>query len=160
MNILIPMAGDGSRFSEKGFVLHKPILPLTSRHNHQIVPLVVAAVHDLPVDIEREDVNLLFIIRDFHVNDGIDQELLAYFPRAKFIAIDALGCESQAVYYAVDFPLTSMCPSKFLYIIEVVSNTFFERLSASHVSPIFAKTFASRLSFGVDTLTLCCHFLR
>jgi dTDP-glucose pyrophosphorylase len=105
MNILIPMAGDGSRFSEKGYVLHKPILPLTSRHNHQIVPLVVAAVHDLPVDIEREDVNLLFIIRDFHVNDGIDQELLAYFPRAKFIAIDALssGQASTCLHAREDF---------------------------------------------------------
>ena len=90
MNILIPMAGAGSRFAEKGYVPHKPILPLTSRHSHETVPLVVEAVRDLPVDLERDDVTLLFIVRDFHIADNVDQVLLTYFPRAQFIVIDTL----------------------------------------------------------------------
>ena len=75
MNILIPMAGAGARFFEKGYLTHKPLLPLTSRHSRETVPLVVAAVRDLPIDLEREDVNLLFIVRDFHIADGIDQKI-------------------------------------------------------------------------------------
>ena len=90
MNILIPMAGAGARFFEKGYLTHKPLLPLTSRHNLETVPLVVAAVRDLPVDLEREDVNLLFIVRDFHIADDVDRKILAYLPNAQFIVIDAL----------------------------------------------------------------------
>lgn len=90
MNILIPMAGAGARFSEKGYVSHKPLLPLTSRHNQEIVPLVVAAVRDLPIDVERADVNLMFVVRDFHIAGGVDVKIMGYFPRAQFIVIDAL----------------------------------------------------------------------
>jgi dTDP-glucose pyrophosphorylase len=105
MNILIPMAGAGSRFSKQGYVTHKPVLPLTSRHSQKIVPLVVEAVHDLPVDLEREDVNLLFIVRDFHMADGVNKVLLTYFPRAKFIVIDALtdGQASSCLYSRAQF---------------------------------------------------------
>lgn len=95
MNILIPVAGAGSRFTEKGYSVHKPVLPLTSRHSHDIVPLVVEAVRDLPVDFQSDDTNLLFIMRDFHIADGVNTELLTYFPRAKFIVIDELT-EGQA----------------------------------------------------------------
>lgn len=95
MNILIPVAGAGSRFTEKGYSVHKPVLPLTSRHSHDIVPLVVEAVRDLPVDFQSDDTNLLFIMRELHIADGVNTELLAYFPRAKFIVIDALT-EGQA----------------------------------------------------------------
>jgi dTDP-glucose pyrophosphorylase len=91
MNILIPMAGEGSRFLEKGYVIHKPVLPLTSRFKFQTIPMVVAAVLDLPFDFERDDINLHFIIRDFHVDEGVDQALLKYFPEAQFIVIDALS---------------------------------------------------------------------
>jgi hypothetical protein len=90
MNIVSPMAGAGSRFAKKDYVPHKPVLPLTSRHSHETVPLVVEAVRDLPVDLERDDVTLLFIMRDFHMADGVDQALLVHFPRAQFIVIDAL----------------------------------------------------------------------
>ena len=111
MNILIPMAGDGSRFAKKGYTVHKPILPLTCRFSRKIVPLVVGAVQDIPVDLERDDVNLLFIMRDFHMADGVDQELLRHFPRAKFIAIDALSdgqastCLHARLQFDVDVPL-------------------------------------------------------
>lgn len=51
---------------------------------------MVEAVRDLPVDLERDDVTLLFIVRDFHIADNVDQVLLTYFPRAQFIVIDTL----------------------------------------------------------------------
>jgi dTDP-glucose pyrophosphorylase len=111
MNILIPMAGAGSRFSQKDYTLHKPILPLTSRHSHKTVPMVVEAVRDLPVDLERKDVSLVFIVRDFHIAEGIDQVLLCHFPRAQFIVIDTLTdgqastCLHSRSYFDTDLPL-------------------------------------------------------
>ena len=111
MNILIPMAGAGSRFIKKGYVPHKPILPLTSRHRNETVPMAVEAVRDLPIDLEREDVTLLFIVRDFHMTDGVDQTLLTHFPRAQFIVIDtltdgqAITCLSARAYFDSDMPM-------------------------------------------------------
>ena len=95
MNILIPMAGAGSRFTNQGYSEHKPLIPVTSRHSLITLPMVVAAVRDLPVDIDSIETNLLFILRDFHLNDGVDKALLVHFPRAQFIAIEALT-EGQA----------------------------------------------------------------
>ena len=95
MNVLIPMAGAGSRFSSKGYSAHKPVLPLTSRRSFDPVPMVVEAVNDLPVDICDTNTNLVFIVREFHLRDGVDRILLKHFPRAKFIETDKLT-EGQA----------------------------------------------------------------
>ena len=95
MNILIPMAGAGARFAEAGYKQHKPVIPLTSRHRNNRVPMVVEAVEDLPVHLEARDNNLLFVLRDFHVADGMCETLKVHFPRASFIEIDRLT-EGQA----------------------------------------------------------------
>ena len=111
MNILIPMAGAGPRFSNNGYSKHKPILPITSRHNLETVPMVVEAVRDLPVDLNNENTCLLFIVREFHITDGIDKILLKYFPRAKFITVNALTegqastCLLASKYFDMDNPL-------------------------------------------------------
>lgn len=111
MNILIPMAGAGSRFAKEGYVEHKPLLPLTSRHSLEKLPMVVEAVRDLPVNIDSNETNLLFILRDFHITDGVDTVLLAHFPRAQFIVTDTLT-EGQAStcllargYFDTDSPM-------------------------------------------------------
>jgi dTDP-glucose pyrophosphorylase len=91
MNILIPMAGAGSRFVSKGYKIPKPLIPLTSRHSLQTVPMVVEAVNDLPVDFDSSDTKLLFIIRDFHQSDGVEKAILIHFPHAQFIVLDSLS---------------------------------------------------------------------
>lgn len=95
MNVLIPMAGAGLRFLTKGYNEHKPVLPLTSRRSCDPVPMVVEAVNDLPVDMCNTTTNLVFIVRKFHIIDGVDQILLKHFPAAVFIEIDELT-EGQA----------------------------------------------------------------
>ncbi|NVN06297.1 nucleotidyltransferase [Asaia spathodeae] len=90
MNILIPMAGAGSRFVQEGYAQHKPVIPTTQRHTGQKVPMAVAAVADLPVDAHAPDCNLIFIVRDFHVTDGVTDAIQSYYPRARFIVIDRL----------------------------------------------------------------------
>ncbi len=95
MNILIPMAGAGSRFIEAGYELHKPVIPVASRHHARAVPMVVAAVEDLPVDIDAPGNGLRFLIRDFHARDGVDEALKTRFPHARFTVVDRLT-EGQA----------------------------------------------------------------
>ncbi len=95
MNILIPMAGAGSRFVERGYELHKPVIPVTSRLDGDTVPMVVAAVSDLPFDPADAQNKLSFIIRDFHARDGVPDAIRACYPAASFIEIDRLT-EGQA----------------------------------------------------------------
>lgn len=90
MNILIPMAGAGSRFVQEGYTQHKPVIPTTQRHTGRSVPMVVAAVDDLPVDADAPDCNLIFIVRDFHVTDGVTDAIRSYYPHAQFIIVDRL----------------------------------------------------------------------
>ncbi len=95
MKILIPMAGAGSRFVEKGYKQHKPAIPTTDRRTGQKIPMVVAAVRDLPFDPQDPANILVFVIRDFHKKDGLDEQIKAYFPTSRFIVIDKLT-EGQA----------------------------------------------------------------
>lgn len=95
MKILIPMAGAGSRFAEKGYTQHKPVIPTTDRRTGQKVPMVVAAVSDLPFDPKDPKNEIIFVVRDFHEKDGVTEEIKAHYPSAKFIVIDKLT-EGQA----------------------------------------------------------------
>lgn len=90
MKILIPMAGAGSRFVEEGYKQHKPAIPTTDRRTGQKIPMVVAAVRDLPFDPQDPANTIVFVIRDFHKKDGLDEEIKTYFPTAQFITIDKL----------------------------------------------------------------------
>ena len=94
MNIIIPMAGAGQRFIEKGYSLHKPAIPTIDRRSGRELPMVVCAVLDLP-GIEDSGDNITFIDRDFHKRDGVEVEIKKHFGKAQFITIDNLT-EGQA----------------------------------------------------------------
>jgi dTDP-glucose pyrophosphorylase len=84
-SILIPMAGAGSRFAEKGYKDPKPLITVSGK------PMIVQAVDALP-----EGDNYVFICRKEHIEKAnIDKVLLQSYPGAKFIAIDYLT-EGQA----------------------------------------------------------------
>ena len=93
MNILLPMAGAGSRFADKGYTQSKPAVPTTNRRTGQKIPMVVAAVEDLPCNLSQ--VTITFVIRDFHQRDGIPEIIKSHYPKAQFIVIDGLT-EGQA----------------------------------------------------------------
>jgi NDP-sugar pyrophosphorylase family protein len=74
---LIPMAGHGSRFSESGYALPKPLLQVDS------LPMVVQAVNCLP----KTD-SLHFVILRKHVMEfDIKNQLKSHFPNATFTII-------------------------------------------------------------------------
>ncbi len=86
INKLIPMAGEGSRFKEKGYEIPKPLLPIMG------LPMVVSAAKALP----GKDENMIFIMRDFHVSEfAIDKTINKHFPDAKTIVVNKLT-EGQA----------------------------------------------------------------
>ena len=46
MNLLIPMAGKGSRFKNEGYKVTKPLLPVYNRYLKVYEPMVVNAIRD------------------------------------------------------------------------------------------------------------------
>ena len=89
MNILIPMAGAGSRFSKQGYHLSKPLIPTYSLKLQKTVPMVIAATLDIP-RAQQEFGKVIYIDRDFHQKEGIEAEIKDHIPEAEFITIDYL----------------------------------------------------------------------
>ncbi len=90
MNILIPMAGQGIRFAEAGYLQHKPLIPTTNRNTGFIVPMVVAAVSDLPPCKKT-----IFVVRDFHSKSNTASEIAYHISNAEFFVANKLT-EGQA----------------------------------------------------------------
>ncbi|RRD40754.1 nucleotidyltransferase [Leptotrichia sp. OH3620_COT-345] len=94
MNILIPMAGAGKRFSDKGYKLSKPAIPTIDRRTGKEYPMVVCATMDLP-NIKNDGSNLIYVDREFHKKDGIEDKIKQFYPKANFITVKELT-EGQA----------------------------------------------------------------
>lgn len=94
MNILIPMAGAGSRFSEAGYKVSKPAIPTYDRRTGKLLPMVVCATYDLP-GVMNDGENVIYVDRSFHKENGTEQAILKHMPKASFITVDYLT-EGQA----------------------------------------------------------------
>ena len=77
MNIVIPMAGIGSRFSEAGFTLPKPLIDVNGE------PMIVKALKSLHLPG-----NYHFVIRKDEHTTKIRETITALLPLAKFIEVD------------------------------------------------------------------------
>ncbi|QDU73665.1 Bifunctional protein GlmU [Bremerella volcania] len=85
MNIIVPMAGAGSRFSSAGYTLPKPLIPVDG------LPMVVRAIGDLP-SAER----IIFLVHRDHVAEHqIDQVLRSHFSDCEIVVVPGLT-EGQA----------------------------------------------------------------
>lgn len=96
MNIVIPMAGAGSRFSKAGFKLPKPLINVHGK------PMYQWATNSLPLNLTT---NLVFIIRqdeftDDLIND-IQQTYAHYQPKIKVLDFLTRG-QAETVYLAKD----------------------------------------------------------
>lgn len=94
MNIIIPMAGAGKRFSDAGYMVHKPVIMTTYWRTGEKMPMVVCATKDLP-GVEADGSNVIYIDRTFHKESGVEEEIRKYFPRCSFITVKELT-EGQA----------------------------------------------------------------
>ena len=80
MQIVVPMAGLGRRFADAGYVLPKPLIPVSG------LPMVVRAVQGLPA-AER----IVFVCHPQHLRDyPLDATLRELFPQCCVIATPGL----------------------------------------------------------------------
>lgn len=85
MNVLVPMAGAGSRFKKEGYKVPKPLIMVNQK------PMVVEATRHLP-----KGQKYIYICRKEHlIEDRIDDKIKQHFPNSKFIQIEYLT-EGQA----------------------------------------------------------------
>ena len=92
--VLIPMAGAGQRFADAGYRVHKPAIMTTDRQTGDKKPMVVCATKDLP-GVMTDGSNVIYVDRTFHKEDGVEDVIRAYYPKAEFITVDHLT-EGQA----------------------------------------------------------------
>ena len=108
---ILPMAGRGSRFSEKGYNLPKPLLPINNQ------PMIVQAVNCLP-----KSQNFTFICLQEHLkNSDIKNTLQSYYPDCQIIEIEdvtegqACTCEIGIIKSSLDLEkpiLISACDNR------------------------------------------------
>ncbi len=87
--VLIPMAGAGQRFADAGYRVHKPAIGTIDRWDGTEKPMVVCATGDLP-GVEEDGGNVIYVDRTFHREDGVEDAIKAYYPKAQFITVEKL----------------------------------------------------------------------
>lgn len=116
---IIPLAGIGSRFSKDGYLLPKPLIPVSG------VPMIIQAIRNMP----RAD-KWIFIVREEHINDyAIDKLIKTEIPNAIIIPVSQTT-EGQASTCALALPhlednedlFIAACDNSFLYNKEKYEN--------------------------------------
>jgi NDP-sugar pyrophosphorylase family protein len=123
MQLVVPMAGLGSRFADAGYALPKPLIPVSG------LPMVVRAVRDLP-PCER----VVFVVHPDHVREHrIDRALAAHLPNARIVVAPGLtagqACSVRLASSALDPArpvLVAACDNTHLY-----DATRFARMTAA-----------------------------
>lgn len=94
MNIVIPMAGAGSRFSQAGFVVPKPLIDVHGQ------PMYHWATNSLPLELAH---NLVFILRQDNFTSqlvaDIERTYADYLPKIKILNELTRG-QAETVYLA------------------------------------------------------------
>ena len=95
-NLLIPIAGKGSRFVEQGYTIPKQLI---TAQNKQCLDWSLES-------FKIEDFNLIFIIREEHkVNYSLDKVLISkYGPETKVVVLDSMTRGSvESCLYAEEY---------------------------------------------------------
>lgn len=80
LNVLIPMAGAGSRFTEAGYIFPKPLIDVNG------VPMIQLAVDSLGLDA-----NFIFVVQKSHRNQfNLDTVLGLIAPNCKIVEVDGI----------------------------------------------------------------------
>lgn len=81
-NIVIPMAGAGSRFIEAGYTIPKPLIPIHG------VPMIKVVIDNLTPSIEHR---FIFICQREHAsNYNLEEKLSSWAPKCEIVLIDGL----------------------------------------------------------------------
>lgn len=83
MKIIIPMAGNGSRFVKLGFSVPKPMIPVVSFNNN---PMVKVALDNIGIDADK-----IFIVQKEHcVRHNLKERLFSEFGSCTIIETDGV----------------------------------------------------------------------
>lgn len=98
MKVLIPMAGEGSRFAKEGYQFPKPLIDVEGK------PMIQRVVENLKFDAEY-----IFLVRKEHIEayDGIVDVLTRLSPRTQIVVVDRLtegaACTALLAKNLIDF---------------------------------------------------------
>lgn len=82
INIVIPMAGRGSRFQKAGFTLPKPLIPVHGQ------PMIRLVIQNLRPDCDHR---FIFLCLEEHVKTyKVDQSLRDWAPNCEIVLVDAV----------------------------------------------------------------------
>lgn len=82
LNIVIPMAGAGSRFAREGYKDPKPLIPING------VPMIRVIINNLR---PKEDHRFIFVCQQAHIEAyGLNEKLTTWAPGCKIIGLNGL----------------------------------------------------------------------
>jgi dTDP-glucose pyrophosphorylase len=82
LNIVIPMAGAGSRFKVAGYIEPKPLIKIKG------IPMIQIVINNLTPDIEHR---FIFICQEKHILEyDLNEKLSKWSPNCKIIGIDGI----------------------------------------------------------------------
>ena len=102
MIVLLPMGGFGTRFRDAGYTKSKPCIPTFDRHTGVEIPMILAAMKDIP-DIFESDTKIICVNRDTHAEDGTEDAIRSLFPQTIFIHDHVLLDQAFACLLAREF---------------------------------------------------------
>lgn len=119
MKVLIPMAGEGSRFFKEGYQFPKPLIDVEGK------PMIQRVVENLKFDAEY-----IFLVRKEHIQayDGLVDVLSSLSTKTKIVVVDRLtegaACTALLAKHLIDVEedlliansdqIIDYCPSNFL----------------------------------------------
>lgn len=98
LNIVIPMAGAGSRFAKEGYKDPKPLIPIAG------IPMIKIIIKNLqPIQEHR----FIFICQETHIQKyGLKEKLITWAPRCEIISLNGLtegaACTVLAARHLID----------------------------------------------------------
>ena len=82
LNIVIPMAGRGSRFADAGYTDPKPLIPVHGK------PMIKVVVENLKPTVEHR---FIFLCQNQHIKDyGLEEKLHSYADNVEIVGIDGV----------------------------------------------------------------------
>lgn len=102
LNIVVPMAGAGSRFTAEGYSDPKPLIPVYG------IPMIELVIRNLtPLSPHR----FIFICQENHIaNYGLQQKLAVWAPGCKVISIDRITQGAACTVLLARELINSGCP--------------------------------------------------
>ncbi len=109
---IIPLAGLGSRFTKEGYLLPKPLIPVSG------IPMIIKAIRGMP----KSD-KWIFIVRQEHIDEyNIDKIIKTEIPHAIIIAVEkttegqACTCMLAEPYIDIEEPVfIAACDNTYVY---------------------------------------------